>query len=350
MASQPTRNWPVPEGGSTYRAARSQRSLLPWLIAAMVTSITLHLLLWRFAADLGLPNYFGSAEVPAMEDQNPDFQVRLNEEPVAELPPPPETPPEEELPPPAVEPVDITQLKELKFQELKMTTEVEVPTNIVASKNPAAGSLTANLVGALTEVPVTAATTDALNAQIRTASGALAVDPPVSKDQVVLLADDLPGGDALGQSIASATKKGRGGTGDDDGFASLDDLLNYNGPITDDKTAMMPTDLLFEYNSAELKDTARLSLMKLGYIIQKNPDAEISIEGHTDTFGGDAYNQTLSEARAQAVKNWLVESLRLEGARLGTRGWGKTKLLVPSGDVEAQQRNRRVEIVIRPRK
>jgi len=354
MASLQTRDWPDPESGSTFRAGRSQRSLLPWLIAAIVTSITLHLLLWRFAADLGLPDYFGSSAAPAVDERIPvDLRrARINEEAATEspLPPPETTPVEREVPPPTSEPVDITQFKELKFDELRMTTEVAVPTNIVASKSPAAGNLNASLASALTAVPVAEATADALGEQIRTASGALAVDPPVSKDQVVLLADELPGGDTLGQSIAAATKKGRGGAGDDDGFATLDDLLNYSGPITDDKTAMMPTDLLFEYNSAELKDTARLSLMKLGYIIQKNPDAEISIEGHTDTFGGDTYNQTLSESRAQAVKNWLVESLRLDGGRLATRGWGKTKLLVPGGDVAAQQKNRRVEIVIRPRR
>ena len=152
------------------------------------------------------------------------------------------------------------------------------------------------------------------------------------------------------KSIAAATKKGRQGSGEEDGFARLDDLLTYSGPMTEDRTAMMPTDLLFEYNSSELKDSARLSLMKLGFIIQKNPEAEISIEGHTDTFGGDAYNQKLSEARAVAVKSWLVESLRLDASRLNTRGWGKAKLVVATGDVDVQQKNRRVEIVIRPKK
>lgn len=51
---------------------------------------------------------------------------------------------------------------------------------------------------------------------------------------------------------------------------------------------------------------AGLSLMKLGFIIQRNPTAEISIEGHTDTFGGDEYNQSLSLSRAEAVKAWLI--------------------------------------------
>lgn len=353
MASPRTRDWPAPQEVSSFRSGRSQRSLVPWLLAAILTSVTLHLILWRFAADLGLPDYFGTAAAPPVDDRIPvDLRrARINEEAAVapEAPPPEPVAVEREVPPPTTEPVDLTQFKDLKFDELKMTTEVEMPTNIVTSRNPAAGNLTANLASALAAVPV-ASTTDALSAQIQSATGSLAVDPPVSRDQVVLLADDLATGDALGQSIAAASKKGQQGTGDEDGFATLDDLLNYSGPMTEDRTAMMPTDLLFEYNSAELKDSARLSLMKLGFIIQKNPDAEISIEGHTDTFGGDAYNQKLSEARALAVKNWLVESLRLEAGRLNTHGWGKARLLVPGGDVAAQQKNRRVEIVIRPKK
>ena len=153
----------------------------------------------------------------------------------------------------------------------------------------------------------------------------------------------------LKDTVSAAAKRGTGRSGDD-GFDSLDDLLNYKGPVTEDKKAMMPTDLLFEYGSAELRDSARLSLMKLGFIIQRNPTAEISIEGHTDTFGGDEYNQSLSLSRAEAVKAWLVESLHLAAERLGTRGWGKGRLLVGGGSVDQQAKNRRVEIVIRPRR
>lgn len=325
---------------------------MPWLLAAILTSVALHLVLWRFAANLGLPDYFGKSAAPTEAGIPIDLRrARINEEAAVapEVPPPEAVAVERETLPPTAEPVDLTQFKDLKFDELKMTTEVEMPTNIVASRSPTTGSVSTSLASALAAVPVAPAT-DSLVSQIQSATGSLAVDPPVSRDQVVLLADDLPAGDALGQSIAAASQKGRQGTGEEDGFATLDDLLNFSGPMTEDRTAMMPTDLLFEYNSAELKDSARLSLMKLGFIIQKNPEAEISIEGHTDTFGGEAYNQTLSEARALAVRDWLVESLRLEAARLKTRGWGKAKLLVPGGDVATQQKNRRVEIVIRPKK
>ena len=320
----------------------------------MGTSLALHLALWKFAGQLGLPEYFATSAA-TQDDRLPlDLRrVRINEEAAVEAdqPPPEETPIEREMPPPTTEPVDITQFKELKFEELRMSPETEVPRNIVSSRNPAAGSTETNAASLLAAVP-SPSSTDSLSNQIKSASDRLALDPKISDNQVVIPIKDeaLPGDDFLADTIAAATKKGQRGTGDSDGFASLDDLLTYRGPMTADKVAMLPTDLLFEYNSAELKDGARLSLMKLGFIIQKNPQASISIEGHTDTFGGDEYNQRLSQARAEAVKNWLVDSLRLDGTRLRTRGWGEQRLLIPEGDQYRQAKNRRVEIVIKARR
>lgn len=342
---------------SDFRGGRSQGNLGAWVLAATLLSVGLHLILWKYAGNLGLPEHFGGVAADmAVEQRIPvDLRrARINEE-AAMLPAPPAAAVEErEPPPPTTEPVDLTQFKELQFDELKLTAQVEMPTNIRTGSGPVAGDLTTAVASALAAVPVAVADDvpgSPLATAIEAATATLAVDPQISQDQVVLAAEDLVvEGDVLGQSITAATTSGNQGVGEKDGLASLDDLLAYTGPMTEDRTAMMPTDLLFEYNSSELKETARLSLMKLGFIIQKNPEAEISIEGHSDTFGGDAYNLTLSEARANAVKNWLVESLRLEAARLNTRGWGKAKLLVPAGDVAAQQKNRRVEIVIRPKK
>ncbi len=144
------------------------------------------------------------------------------------------------------------------------------------------------------------------------------------------------------------------GGGDDDrmaGFSSLDQLLGQGGQLaagTD--PILMPTDLLFGYDSAELMEGARLSLMKLGMLIMRNPDSVFVIEGHTDTFGPDEYNIELSRRRAQAVKTWLVQSLRIDPGRIETVGYGKSRPLVnPDGTPEQQQLNRRVEIEVKPR-
>ena len=116
------------------------------------------------------------------------------------------------------------------------------------------------------------------------------------------------------------------------------------------KPVLMPTDLLFGYNEDTLADSARLSLMKLGLLIQNNPDSEFIIEGHTDSFGTDDYNLELSIRRATAVRDWLTQSLRLPANGIRVRGYGKSRPLVdPGGTQQQQQLNRRVEIVIRPK-
>jgi outer membrane protein OmpA-like peptidoglycan-associated protein len=113
----------------------------------------------------------------------------------------------------------------------------------------------------------------------------------------------------------------------------------------------MPTDLLFAYGSDQLAEGARLSLMKLGFLIQKNPDSLFIIEGHTDSFGGEQYNLELSLRRAQAVVEWLQASLQLGTDRIEAVGLGKSRPIVSTtGSVDEQSLNRRVEIKVRPKK
>lgn len=113
---------------------------------------------------------------------------------------------------------------------------------------------------------------------------------------------------------------------------------------------LMPTDLLFEFGSDQLAEGARLSLMKLGFLIQKNPQSLFIIEGHTDSIGSSASNEDLSNRRALAVVNWLMNSLRLGSDRIRAVGMGETKPLAdPNGDPRQQSLNRRVEIKVRPR-
>lgn len=131
-------------------------------------------------------------------------------------------------------------------------------------------------------------------------------------------------------------------------FSDLDSLLSNKGPLTN-KTApiLLPTDLLFDYDSATLRPAAVGSLQKLADLIQRNPNSNFLIEGHTDSFGSPQYNARLSTARAESVKAWLASDAGIDPARITTQGLGMSRLLVPGGTVEQQQLNRRVEIVIK---
>ncbi len=132
-----------------------------------------------------------------------------------------------------------------------------------------------------------------------------------------------------------------------DGLTSLDDLLGLPPNTLVNKTTMLPSDLLFEFNSAELRESAKLGLMKLGLLIDRNPTLYCWIEGHTDLIGSDSYNLELSKRRAAAVKSYLVDSLRMDEKQIVTRGFGRTRPIIMEGDADAQSPNRRVEIRMR---
>src|ERR1019366_5507849 len=75
------------------------------------------------------------------------------------------------------------------------------------------------------------------------------------------------------------------------------------------------------------------------------PTLHLSVEGHTDSVGGDEYNQELSEHRAQSVRDYFVQ----QGISAGTieyRGFGKSEPIASNDTAEGRQQNRRVELVL----
>ena len=105
--------------------------------------------------------------------------------------------------------------------------------------------------------------------------------------------------------------------------------------------------VLFATGSAELSGAGRDQLDRLGAAL-KDPQlaaAHFRIEGHTDTVGGDADNQALSERRAYAVVDYLVSRYGVARAQLTAAGMGKQSLAVPTGDQVAEPRNRRVVVI-----
>lgn len=113
----------------------------------------------------------------------------------------------------------------------------------------------------------------------------------------------------------------------------------------------LSADVLFDFDKADLRREARPSLDKVVAVLKSYPNAIATVEGHTDSKGDDAYNQKLSERRAQSVRNWLAAN----GAdlKMSTRGWGQKKPVAPNtksdgkDDPEGRQKNRRVEITVK---
>jgi len=112
-------------------------------------------------------------------------------------------------------------------------------------------------------------------------------------------------------------------------------------------TILSMSDILFETGKADLKHELRENLSAIGAILQSLlTDSNIMIEGHTDNSGSADFNQRLSEQRAKAVMQYLIER-GIEASRLQAVGYGLTKPVADNKTEEGRARNRRVELVIK---
>jgi outer membrane protein OmpA-like peptidoglycan-associated protein len=105
------------------------------------------------------------------------------------------------------------------------------------------------------------------------------------------------------------------------------------------------SDVLFKTGSFELLPGARERLAKVSGIVIAHPGLHLEVEGHTDSVGGDDYNQQLSEKRAGAVRDYLVQQ-GIGGEGIVSRGLGKTQPVATNDTPEGRQQNRRVELVL----
>ena len=105
------------------------------------------------------------------------------------------------------------------------------------------------------------------------------------------------------------------------------------------------SDVLFDTGSYTLKPGAREKLAKISGILLAHPGLTLQIEGHTDSVGGDDFNQQLSERRADTVRDFLAEQ-GVPASTITARGFGKTQPVASNDTAEGRQRNRRVELVV----
>ena len=105
------------------------------------------------------------------------------------------------------------------------------------------------------------------------------------------------------------------------------------------------SDVLFDTGSYTLKPGAREKLAKISGIVLAHPGLSLQIEGHTDSVGGDEFNQQLSERRADSVRDFLAEQ-GVAPSTITAHGFGKTQPVASNETAEGRQRNRRVELVV----
>ncbi|MFH0779012.1 MAG: OmpA family protein [Candidatus Eisenbacteria bacterium] len=104
--------------------------------------------------------------------------------------------------------------------------------------------------------------------------------------------------------------------------------------------------ILFEVNRATLLAASISVLNSLGYVLAKHLDLRIEIAGHTDSSGPDTVNLRLSQARAEAVRDYLVTTFSIDPERLVARGYGESRPIAPETSPTGRALNRRVEFVV----
>lgn len=117
-------------------------------------------------------------------------------------------------------------------------------------------------------------------------------------------------------------------------------------PLPVEKPTFVLEGIVFDFNRATIRSSSETTLQEAGSLMQRFLAMKVRIEGHTDSVGGDAYNQSLSERRANSVKEYLVTNSGVDPSRIDTVGYGEAK---PIGDNETEDgraQNRRISFVV----
>jgi outer membrane protein OmpA-like peptidoglycan-associated protein len=104
-------------------------------------------------------------------------------------------------------------------------------------------------------------------------------------------------------------------------------------------------DVLFDAGKFDLRPEAREDLSKLSGVVLNYPSLRLTIEGHSDASGKAETNQTLSEQRANAVRDYLVKQ-GLQAGSVSAQGLGISSPVADNNTEEGRQKNRRVEIIV----
>jgi outer membrane protein OmpA-like peptidoglycan-associated protein len=129
--------------------------------------------------------------------------------------------------------------------------------------------------------------------------------------------------------------------------AKLRDAMKEIAQVREEKRGLIISlsDILFDTGKATLLPGTQSKLTQLAKILSTYTDRKIVVEGHTDNVGGDAFNLQLSEARAESVRNALIEN-GVSPDLISAVGFGKAKPVASNETASGRQQNRRVEVVV----
>ena len=102
----------------------------------------------------------------------------------------------------------------------------------------------------------------------------------------------------------------------------------------------------FDFNKYNIRKADEADMNKAVEFVKKYPNSKVKIEGHTDSIGTDQYNQKLSERRAEAVQNYLIQKGAVKKTNISTVGYGESKPIAENKTAKGRAENRRSEIMI----
>ena len=325
---------------------QAERLQKRWILGALGLALVIHVIVagllgWYKIPGLEVPSDHSPPTGPFTVRQieiNPDALKSPQEDPIKQLPvaEPPKNPAQFNLDPNQIE-------RALQTPQPSLATpSVPEPSKVIAATD-------------LTQaVPMVESDTAKISAEIAKVEPA-ASGAPVTSSR--LAQDIISSNTGLNQSGApvGAPATGNGSAGKLPGFAELApgfkapgaELSNLPEPVL----LRLPSDVLFDFDSAQLKPDADPLLSQAVGLITKYPEADIHIDGYSDSIGKADYNETLSQQRAEAVQAWLQQRIAQATYRFKAQGHGSTNFIVSaSGSIDQQQPNRRVEILIQATK
>jgi OOP family OmpA-OmpF porin len=326
------------------REPKRMTSRRKFVLAALALSLVLHGTLLYFFTDIRV----GSFAIPAEKHHFPvPLRLKRVEIPAANLeqsaPAPVPPPPDAKMPPATLPEAPATAAEALQAGP----PNIEAPTTVPG--NPA-GFTPALPAPPAAVSPYSLDDHAKVEAEIAkfsvgpTSPGLAAPAPAVASVPGAVPAEGSPGAGQDGTtpspsalpSLSQITTQ----------FRTPAPALNPNLPQP--VVLVLPTDILFDFDSARLHPGAEATLGKALDYIRKYARADVEVDGHTDTFGAAAYNDKLSLDRARTVADWLRGHLSPSEFTLESRGFGSRRPVAdPKGSIAEQQRNRRVELVLR---
>ena len=305
------------------------RAIRKWFLLALAASLLLHAFLFVYFTRRKLEHFAADAPVPRLVP--PPFtvkQVVINEE----LLKPASTPEPKKVDPPKV------VLQNDKPMVETVPAEVRLSPN--APPSAAVDSMTKAIAADKPRVEPAKLNGPEPNAQVERDISSLheQIGPKNAPKIAAGTGGKLPESNDDGPRNSIDVEKA---------FANPDLIGDGSAIKMEDKKGGGNGGALFEYDSAKLSPMAIGMLQKISTIINRYPRATFTVEGYTDSFGTMQYNEKLSRARAESVKAWIVANMKLDPAKIITKGCGSTRFVVPAtGTREEQAQNRRVEIVI----